>query len=196
MTMRAVRARLVCSAALFACFVASLCWTAVCIVDGGKLLVVSVACMCMSLVSSFGMLIVDLVLSVPSSVPSSVPALGVIRTIRVGPMRPMRPMRPMAPMTPMTPMTPMRGATSPIGGAGPVVDEQGPSAPIGPIGPIDPVAGQILGTRLSRAVFRRATVFDDACVAIAVDASPSASSPSASAPSPKVCVFEPSSPYG
>ena len=169
MAVRAVRARLACSAALFVCFVACLCWSAVCIVDGGKLLVVSVACMCVSLVSSFGLLLVDLVLSVPSSVPS----LGVIRTIRVGPMGPMIGTR----------------VVAPIGGAGHPVDEQGPSAPIGP------VAGQIIGTpRLSQAVFRRATVFDDSCVAIAVDASSPASPTSAT--SPKVCVFEPSSPYG
>ena len=180
MAVRAVRARLACSAALFVCFVACLCWSAVCIAgngaDGGKLLVVAVACMCASLVSSFGLLLADLALSVPSSVPS----LGVIRTIRVGPMGPVIGTR----------------AVAPIGGAGHPVDEQGPSAPIGP------VAGQIIGTpRLSQAVFRRATVFDDSYVAIAVDASPSASSPSASGPSasslsPKVCVFEPSSPCG
>ena len=162
-----VSARLVCSAALFVCFVACLCWSAVCIVDGGKLLVVSVACMCVSLVSSFGVLLADLVLSVPSPAPS----LGVIRTIRVGPMRPMRP---------------MTGTTAAIVG-----DEHRPPTPIDPIGSIGPVAAQIIGTpRLSQAVFRRATVFDDSCVAIAVDASPT------SATSPKVCVFEPSSPYG
>lgn len=171
MAERAVSARLVCSAGFFVCFVACLCWSAVCIAgacadgaDGAELLVVAVACMCASLVSSFGLLLADLVLSVPSSVQSSAQAsaqpLGVIRTILVGPMRPI------------------------------VADEHGPIDQIGPIGPIGPAAGQIIGTRLSQVVFRRAAVFDDSCVAIAVDASPT------SATSPKVCVFEPSSPYG
>ena len=152
-----VSARLVSAAALFVCFIACLCWSAVAIVGNGELLVVAVACMCASLVSSFGLLLLHLALSVPAS--ASTGFLR-IRTIHIGPMGPLGPM--------------------------------GPMGPLGPMGPVGPMA-HISQTGISQAVFRRATVFDDSYVAIAVDTSPA--SPTTAATSPKVWVFEPSSPY-
>ena len=149
----AVSARLVSAAALFVCFVGCLCWSALSIVGNGELLVVAVACMCASLVSSFGLLLLHLALSVPASTAGP---LG-IRTIHIGPMGPL-----------------------------------GPAGPMGPVGPVGPMA-HISQTGISQAVFRRATVFDDSYVAIAVDTSPA--SPTTTAASPKVWVFEPSSPY-
>ena len=143
----AVSARLVSAAALFVCFVGCLCWSALSIVGNGELLVVAVACMCASLVSSFGLLLLHLALSVPASTAGP---LG-IRTIHIGPM-------------------------GPLGSIG----------PMGPVGPVGPMA-HISQTGISQATFRRATVFDDSYVAIAVDTS--------SPTSPKVWVFEPSSPY-
>jgi hypothetical protein len=138
----AVSARLVSAASLFVC----LCWSAFSIVGDGELLVVAVACMCASLVSSFGLVLLHLALSVPRRV-------GVIRTIHVGPTGPM-------------------GHVEPVGAT-----EAGSMRPQGQIGP-----------GISQALFRRATVFDDSHVAIAVESSPTAASP-------KVWVFEPSSPY-
>ena len=152
----AVSARLVSAAALFVCFVGCLCWSALSIVGNGELLVVAVACMCASLVSSFGLLLLHLALSVPAS--TSGP-LG-IRTIHIGPMGPLGPL--------------------------------GPAGPMGPVGPVGPMA-HISQTGISQATFRRATVFDDSYVAIAVDTSPA--SPTTAATSPKVWVFEPSSPH-
>ena len=170
MAVRAVRARLACSAALFVCFVACLCWSAVCIAgngaDGGKLLVVAVACMCASLVSSFGLLLADLALSVPGRALGPVSA---IRTIHVGPMGPNGPIGPIGPIGPVGP----NGQAGPMGHTGHV----GPDGPMG----------------ISHALFRRATVSHDSYVAIAVDTSSPASPTSAA--SPKVWVFEPSSPY-
>lgn len=147
----AVSARLVSAAALFVCFVGCLCWSALSIVGNGELLVVAVACMCASLVSSFGLLLLHLALSVPASTAGP---LG-IRTIHVGPM--------------------------------------GPLGSIGPMGPVGPMAHIISQTGISQATFRRATVFHDSYVAIAVDTSPA--SPTTAATSPKVWVFEPSSPH-
>lgn len=155
----AVSARLVSAAALFVCFVGCLCWSALSIVGNGELLVVAVACMCASLVSSFGLLLLHLALSVPASTAGP---LG-IRTIHIGPMGPLGPLGPAGPM----------GAL-------------GPTGPMGPMGPLGPMA-HISQTGISQATFRRATVFDDSYVAIAVDTS--------SPTSPKVWVFEPSSPY-
>lgn len=157
-----VSARLVSAAALFVCFIACLCWSAVAIVGNGELLVVAVACMCASLVSSFGLLLLHLALSVPAS---TVGPLA-IRTIHIGPMGPI-------------------GALGPLGSTGPL-------GPVGSMGPVGPMA-HISQMGISRAMFRRATVFDDSYVAIAVDTSSPASP--ATAASPKVWVFEPSSPY-
>jgi hypothetical protein len=67
----------------------------------------------------------------------------------------------------------------------------GPLGSIGQMGPVGPMA-HISQTGISQATFRRATVFDDWYVAIAVDTSPA--SPT-TATSPKVWVFEPSSPH-
>ncbi len=170
----AVSARLVSAAALFVCFVGCLCWSALSIVGNGELLVVAVACMCASLVSSFGLLLLHLALSVPASTAGP---LG-IRTIHIGPMGPLGPLGPAGPM----------GALGPTGPLGPM----GPLGPTGPMGPVGPMA-HISQTGISQATFRRATVFDDSYVAIAVDTSPA--SPTATAASPKVWVFEPSSPY-
>jgi hypothetical protein len=153
----AVSARLVSAAALFVCFVGCLFWSALSIVGNGELLVVAVACMCASLVSSFGLLLLHLALSVPAS---TVGPLG-IRTIHIGPMGPLGPL--------------------------------GPAGPMGPVGPVGPMA-HISQTGISQATFRRATVFDDSYVAIAVDTS-SPKSPTTTATSPKVWVFEPSSPH-
>ena len=158
----AVSARLVSAAALFVCFVGCLCWSAFSIVGNGELLVVAVACMCASLVSSFGLLLMHLTLSVPAS--ASTGPLR-IRTIHVGPMGPL-------------------GSIGSMGAAG----------PLGPMGPVGPMAHIISQTGISQAVFRRATVFDDSYVAIAVDTS-SPTSPTTAATSPKVWVFEPSSPH-
>lgn len=158
----AVSARLVSAAALFVCFVGCLCWSALSIVGNGELLVVAVACMCASLVSSFGLLLLHLALSVPASTAGP---LG-IRTIHVVSMGPLGPLGPMGSI----------GAAGPLGSIG----------PMGPVGPVGPMA-HISQTGISQAVFRRATVFDDSYVAIAVDTS--------SPTSPKVWVFEPSSPY-
>ena len=159
----AVSARLVSAAALFVCFIGCLCWSALSIVGNGELLVVAVACMCASLVSSFGLLLLHLALSVPASTSTASGALR-IRTIHVGPMGPL-------------------GSIGSMGAAG----------PLGPMGPVGPMA-HISQTGISQAVFRRATVFDDSYVAIAVDTS-SPTSPTTAATSPKVWVFEPSSPY-
>jgi hypothetical protein len=167
----AVSARLVSAAALFVCFVGCLCWSALSIVGNGELLVVAVACMCASLVSSFGLLLLHLALSVPAS---TVGPLG-IRTIHIGPMGPLGSIGPMGPV----------GAAGPLGPTGPL----GSIGPMGPVGPME----HISQTGISQATFRRATVFDDAYVAIAVDTSPA--SPTTTAASPKVWVFEPSSPY-
>ena len=164
----AVSARLVSAAALFVCFVGCLCWSAFSIVGNGELLVVAVACMCASLVSSFGLLLLHLALSVPASTAGP---LG-IRTIHIGPMGPLGPLGPLGPAGPM-------GALGPTGPMGPL----GPTGPMGPVGPM----AHISQTGISQATFRRATVFDDSYVAIAVDTS--------SPTSPKVWVFEPSSPY-
>ena len=153
----AVSARLVSAAALFVCFVGCLCWSALSIVGNGELLVVAVACMCASLVSSFGLLLLHLALSVPAPT-------GAIRTIHVVPMGPLGPL----------------GSMGPLGS-------------IGPMGPVGPMA-HISQTGISQATFRRATVFNDSYVAIAVDTS-SPTSPTTAATSPKVWVFEPSSPY-
>jgi hypothetical protein len=128
--------------------------------------VVAVACMCASLVSSFGLLLLHLALSVPAA------TAGAIRTIHIGPLGPLGPAGPMGPM----------GAAGPLGSIGPT----------GPVGPVGPMA-HISQTGISQATFRRATVFDDSYVAIAVDTSPA--SPTTAATSPKVWVFEPSSPY-
>jgi hypothetical protein len=170
----AVSARLVSAAALFVCFVGCLCWSAFSIVGNGELLVVAVACMCASLVSSFGLLLLHLALSVPASTAGP---LG-IRTIHIGPMGPLGPLGPLGPAGPMGPI----GAAGPLGSIGPT----------GPTGPVGPMA-HISQTGISQATFRRATVFDDSYVAIAVDTS-SPTSPT-TATSPKVWVFEPSSPY-
>jgi hypothetical protein len=168
----AVSARLVSAAALFVCFVGCLCWSALSIVGNGELLVVAVACMCASLVSSFGLLLLHLALSVPAS---TVGPLG-IRTIHIGPMGPLGSIGPTGSM----------GAAGPLGSIGPM-------GPLGQMGPVGPMAHIISQTGISQATFRRATVFDDSYVAIAVDTSPA--SPTTTAASPKVWVFEPSSPY-
>jgi hypothetical protein len=168
----AVSARLVSAAALFVCFVGCLCWSAFSIVGNGELLVVAVACMCASLVSSFGLLLLHLALSVPAS---TVGPLG-IRTIHIGPMGPLGSIGPTGSM----------GAAGPLGSIGPM-------GPLGQMGPVGPMAHIISQTGISQATFRRATVFDDSYVAIAVDTSPA--SPTTTAASPKVWVFEPSSPY-
>jgi hypothetical protein len=131
--------------------------------------VVAVACMCASLVSSFGLLLLHLALSVPAA--TSGP-LG-IRTIHVGPMGPL-------------------GSLGPLGPLGPM-GQMGAAGPLGPMGPVGPMA-HISQTGISQAVFRRATVFDDSYIAIAVDTS-SPKSPTTTATSPKVWVFEPSSPH-
>lgn len=165
----AVSARLVSAAALFVCFVGCLCWSALSIVGNGELLVVAVACMCASLVSSFGLLLLHLALSVPAPT-------GSIRTIHVVPMGPLGPAGPMGAL----------GPTGPLGPMGSI----GPMGPMGPVGPME----RISQTGISQATFRRATVFDDSYVAIAVDTS-SPASPTTTAASPKVWVFEPSSPY-
>ena len=175
----AVSARLVSAAALFVCFVGCLCWSALSIVGNGELLVVAVACMCASLVSSFGLLLLHLALSVPAA--TSGP-LG-IRTIHVGPMGPLGPLGPLGPAGPTGPM----GAAGPLGPMGPL----GPTGPMGPVGPM----AHISQTGISQATFRRATVFDDSYVAIAVDTSPTSPTTAHKATSPKVWVFEPSSPY-
>lgn len=167
----AVSARLVSAAALFVCFIACLCWSAVAIVGNGELLVVAVACMCASLVSSFGLLLLHLALSVPASTAGPL----AIRTIHIGPMGPIGPIGSM-------------GALGPLGSMGPL-GPLGSMGPVGSMGPLGPMA-HISQMGISRAMFRRATVFDDSYVAIAVDTS----SP-ATAASPKVWVFEPSSPY-
>jgi hypothetical protein len=171
----AVSARLVSAAALFVCFVGCLCWSALSIVGNGELLVVAVACMCASLVSSFGLLLLHLALSVPASASTAAGPLG-IRTIHVGPMGPLGSIGPMGAL----------GPTGPLGSIGPM-------GLLGPTGPMGPMA-HISQTGISQATFRRATVFDDSYVAIAVDTS-SPASPTATAASPKVWVFEPSSPY-
>ena len=168
----AVSARLVSAAALFVCFVGCLCWSALSIVGNGELLVVAVACMCASLVSSFGLLLLHLALSVPASTAGPLR----IRTIHIGQMGPLGPLGPLGPAGPM-------GALGPLGSIG----------PMGPMGPVGPMA-HISQTGISQATFRRATVFDDSYVAIAVDTS-SPTSPTTAAASPKVWVFEPSSPY-
>jgi hypothetical protein len=137
--------------------------------------VVAVACMCASLVSSFGLLLLHLALSVPASTAGP---LG-IRTIHIGPMGPLGPLGPLGPAGPM-------GALGPTG-------PMGPLGQMGPVGPVGPMA-HISQTGISQATFRRATVFDDSYVAIAVDTS-SPTSPVTAATSPKVWVFEPSSPH-
>jgi hypothetical protein len=147
------------------CFVACLCWSAFSIVGNGELLVVAVACMCASLVSSFGLVLLHLALSVPGAASTASGRVSAIRTIHVWPL----------------------GSAGPMGPAGPV-------GPLGPVGPMGPIA-QMGQTGISQAIFRRATVFDDSYVAIAVDTSPTSPTTAHKATSPKVWVFEPSSPY-
>jgi hypothetical protein len=130
-------------------------------------------------VSSFGLLLLHLALSVPAHT-------GAIRTIHVVPMGPLGPSGPMGALGPVGPVGPM----GPLGSVGPI----GPLGSIDPMGHLGPMVqmAHISQMGISQAIFRRATVFDDSYVAIAVDTS-SPKSPT-TATSPKVWVFEPSSP--